>query len=289
MKIKNVLVLYKKSAYKIYFQDRSEFVNRHKSSIVKKEIHRFKKADQQHYAALKRVNTELLSRGIKFSESYRGRKIDYSPYDVVVTVGGDGTFLEAARNCEKQIVIGVNSSPEFSVGRYCQTSSQNFGFYLDKLLSGNCSLASYHRLRLKIDSRRDSVDVLNDLLICHKNPAVLCRYLLKAGGISEEQRSSGMWISTATGSSGAIKSAGGRRLKPLDKKMQYLPRELYFSKDRKYQSRGGVLNSRQKIKITSLMRRGMIYVDGAHLSLPFNYGDEAAVSISPSPIRTIKP
>ena len=37
-------------------------------------------------------------------------------YDFVVSLGGDGTFLEAAKHITKQILIGVNSEVDRSVG-----------------------------------------------------------------------------------------------------------------------------------------------------------------------------
>jgi len=46
------------------------------------------------------------------------------------------------------------------------------------------------------------------------------RYYLKIGNLREEQRDSGLWISTAAGSSGAIRSAGGKLFKNEEKKMQ---------------------------------------------------------------------
>ena len=69
----------------------------------------------------------LLTHGIRFTESYRGRGIDYLKYDLIITVGGDGTFLEAAKHAKHQIILGVNSAPDHSVGRFCIANKYNFG------------------------------------------------------------------------------------------------------------------------------------------------------------------
>ena len=56
------------------------------------------------------------------------------------------------------------------------------------------------------------MNVLNDILICHHNPGAMSRYYLTVGRVREEQRSSGVWIATAAGSSGGLHSAGGKVL-----------------------------------------------------------------------------
>jgi len=114
------------------------------------------------------------------------------------------------------------------------------------------------------------------------------RYYLKIGNLREEQRDSGLWISTAAGSSGAIRSAGGKLFKNEEKKMQYMPRELYYGFNKTYRHKGGVLHAGQRVAITSLMRSGMIYIDGTHYELKFPFNHTLNVAFSPNPLRTIK-
>ena len=116
----------------------------------------------------------------------------------------------------------------------------------------------------------------------------MSRYRLEIGGRQEEQRNSGLWISTALGSSGAIQSAGGKVINPGLKKMQYWPRELYVMLGRKYQLTGGLLSGNQKISVVSLMREGMLCVDGAHYHFPFPFGSKLKISLSPHPLRMIR-
>ena len=286
-KFKNILLLYKRSAYKIYFLDPQKPLTNSKSDFIKKEFARFKESHDEHYAALREVSRVLYSHGVRFTECYRGKNIDYSPYDLVITVGGDGTFLEAVRRVKNQVIIGVNSAPEYSVGRLCIATSKNFGKILSKILAGDFKIVNLHRIQVQFSKNQKPVNALNDVLICHQNPAMLCRYYAQIGRIKEEQRSSGVWISTAVGSSGAIKSAGGKVLPQFDKRMQYMPRELYQGKLTRYKLRGGVLGSSDSVKVVSLMRRGMVYIDGAHQRVGFEYGDAIQIKLSPNPVKTI--
>ena len=288
MKFKNVLLLYKRSAYKIYFTDRRSALGCLKRPVIRQERKRFKEAHDAHYTTLKHISKILLLNGIKYTECYRGSAVDYRKYDFIITVGGDGTFLEASHKITDQLIIGVNSAPNHSVGRYCIATDQNFEAIFKKILSRNAKVAKYQRLRVEFEENKIAVEALNDVLICHSNPAMLCRYYLKVGALKEEQRSSGVWVSTAAGSSGAIRSAGGKLLNPYAKQFQYKARELYQSNSEKYKLKDGILSSRQAVEVTSLMRRGAIYIDGAHNKFPFPYGEKLRISISPHPIRTIQ-
>ena len=288
MNLKNVLLLYKRSAYKIYFLDEKSSLKSKKTAFLREERKRFEEAHVEHYKTLKNIAKILLTYGIRFTESYRGRSVNYSKYDFIITVGGDGTFLEAARHSKHQIIMGVNSAPEHSVGRFCIANNHNFEAILKNLILKNFQVGYLQRLRLNFGGKVEPIEALNDILVCHSNPAVLCRYYLTINGKREEQRSSGIWISTPSGSSGAIHSAGGKVLNQYEKKMQYRPRELYQGHHEYYKLRGGILGPKDSLSVTSLMRRGMIYVDGAHHKFPFEYATPVQISFSPHPIKTVR-
>ena len=284
--LKKVLLLYKLSARQICFLGRKTSLSGNNNPAFKKEMAHFKKAHDEHYSSFKKVEKILKEHKVFYTKCRRGRKIDYSKFDLIVTVGGDGTFLEAARNIKKQVILGVNSSLRYSVGRLCVADVKKFKVILKKILRGQFKIRNLYRLRLQFDHKK-SVDAVNDLLVCHENPAALSRYSLNVKGVKEEQRSSGLWVSTSAGSSGAIQSAGGRVFSLFDKKFQYRPRELFSGKNRRYQLKGGTLSPRQSIVVASLMPKGVIYVDGAHVHFPFKYGSKVKISLSPRPLKTI--
>jgi len=67
-------------------------------------------------------------------------------------------------------------------------------------------------MQVTINDRLLPYYALNDLLVAHANPAAMTSYTLQLGTVSEPQRSSGLWIATAAGSTAAIRAAGGRML-----------------------------------------------------------------------------
>ena len=283
----NILLLYKNSTYAGYFLSDRRRLAQLQGLLKTEEIKRFRRTHESHFWSLSYVEGVLKSRKLKFTKACRGTSLDYSRYDLIITVGGDGTFLEAARQIKEQIIWGVNSDPVWSVGRFCSGTPKNFEVLLDKILDNKAKMRKINRLRLTFSDDTQSMNVLNDILICHHNPAAMSRYYVKIGKIKEEQRSSGIWIATAAGSSGGLRSAGGRLLPEEDKRFQYKPRELYYGKNTSYKLEGSVLNPAQNITLTSLMLEGVVFVDGSHVCLPFSFGSKVFVGKSPNPLKII--
>jgi len=283
----NILLLYKNSTYAGYFLSDRRRLAQLEGSLDTEQIKRFRTTHENHFWSLSYVERALKARKLKFTKACRGSSLDYSRYDLIITVGGDGTFLEAARHVKNEIVWGVNSDPVWSVGRFCSGNPQNFEVLLDRILAGKAKVKKISRLSLSFSDDTQSMNVLNDILICHHNPAAMSRYYLTIGRVKEEQRSSGVWIASAAGSSGGLSSAGGKVLPPEDRKFQYKPRELYYGKRTFYRLKGGILSANQKITLTSLMLEGVVFVDGSHVCLPFSFGSRIFVERSPNPLKII--
>lgn len=241
-----------------------------------------------HRRSFAAVEGALKNRGIKFDRLARGKAFKESRYALVISLGGDGTFLDAARHLKKTPILGVNSAPGHSVGRLCPVSRSGFKKALKDFLEGKLRTKSIHRMQVSLNGKRWRHPVLNDVLVCHAVPAAMSRYLLTVGKIREDQRSSGLWISTAAGSTGAIKSSGGRELPLFSKYFQYLPRELFEGHGARYRLRGGVLR-KNSLKVISQMREGRIYVDGARVRLPFGYGARLDIASSATDLTALYP
>jgi len=287
VKIPRILLLYKKSSYSTYFLGRKRISSELKNLLHSDDVERFKETHQHHYASLLAIEGVLKHAGLPYSRCCRGTKVDYARFDLVITVGGDGTFLEAARNIRRQVILGVNSDPRWSVGRFCAATVDNFAVLLNALLSGKAVIKDFQRMRVGFSGNVKPFDALNDILICHRNPAAMSRYYLSVGAYKEEQRSSGVWVATAAGSTGAICSAGGKALPFESSKIQYKPRELY-QVDRKYRLEGGVVDpAKTHLKVVSMMREGVVYGDGSHVSVPFSFGRRLHISLSPCPLKVV--
>eukprot|EP00057_Strongylocentrotus_purpuratus_P034434 XP_795192.3 PREDICTED: NAD kinase 2, mitochondrial [Strongylocentrotus purpuratus] len=167
--------------------------------------------------------------------------------DLIVSMGGDGTFLLAASKVLDQTpVIGVNTDPEGSEGHLCLPNRYTFLFEdaMKRILSGNFRWMRRQRIRVTVDGRmvnKDPIDLhelelsfpehyhthsqqerrmhqgldcmvkgprvlpvraLNEIFIGESLSSRMSYYEMSVDdGPMEKQKSSGVTVSTGTGSS----------------------------------------------------------------------------------------
>nr|GMN71176.1 hypothetical protein TIFTF001_054048 [Ficus carica] len=163
---------------------------------------------------------------------------------MVVTVGGDGTLLQASHFMDDSIpVLGVNSDPtqaeeveafsnEFdatrSTGYLCAATINNFEQVLDSIIEGRRAPSQLSRMLIHLNSEQLPTYALNDILIAHPCPSSVSRFSFKVEGNDQSFsplvhcRSSGLRVSTAAGSTAAMLSAGGFPMPIISRDLQYL-------------------------------------------------------------------
>ena len=283
-----VLVVYKKDAYRQYIQEQRDprmlrlLRLRHPDALDLSRRHVI------HEEALDSVIHTLRQLHVDFDIAYRPNLKVSKQYDLVVSVGGDGTFLEAARCVNRAPLLGVNSVPSHSEAVFCAAQPGTFPRLIRHALAGTLPVLKLYRLKLSLNSRAVSQRALNDVLVVHDDPATMSRYRLRIGTREEVQKSSGLWVASAAGSSSAVKAAGGRKLPWSARRFQYRPRELYEGRLSRYHLRGRVLMPSERIRLTWLMRRGSAYLDGPHVKVPLRFADRIEISLDmQSPIRVL--
>jgi NAD+ kinase len=199
-------------------------------------------------------------------------------FDLVVTVGGDGTLLSASHQVGPGTpLLGINSAPDHSVGFFCGASKGRTGAALHAALSGEMHATELTRMRVDLNGRCLHARILNEALFCHASPAATSRYILRvqSGGRTEEeeQRSSGMWVGPAAGSTAAQRSAGGRVLPITSKDIQFVVREPYTPVGVPLRLALGTIDESSRIEIRNKMRESKIFVDGHHIVYTATIGD----------------
>jgi NAD+ kinase len=202
--------------------------------------------------------------------------------DLVVTVGGDGTVFAVNALSATRPVITVNSDPERSVGHFSRCTLESFPALLAAWRAGRHRIEAIARLEVTID-RDGSHCFLNDCLFTSRNPAAITRYLIEVDGQRERQHSSGIWISTAAGSTGGIRSAGMDPLPPGDRALLWRVREPFQGR-----SPAILLSGRQSpprgLRVTAMMPNIDLYLDGPHRQIPLRYGGVAEFRAHPDPL-----
>ncbi len=281
MKLRNALIVYKKSTYQI------QAVEHRESRFIKllEEGHdtvtRVKIAHAEHYDVLDALKTELTKRGIEVTALARAElNRIVTNADLVISVGGDGTFLDASHFVHSVPLLGVNSSRSSSFGHFCLANESNFGKVLDQIESDEIKPLPLLRLEMELNGSTLPELVLNEVLVCHSNPAGTSRYFLQIGDNREEQRSGGIWIGPPAGSTGAIRAAGGIVLPIAERSFQYIVREPGPRPYEHWKLLREVINEDVELKITSQMRTGALYIDGQHIDYGMALGDELVVRSS---------
>ncbi|MEI6728128.1 MAG: adenylyltransferase/cytidyltransferase family protein [bacterium] len=136
--------------------------------------------------------------------------LDFSKYRVIMTLGGDGTFLHAAKMATNQLMIGVNTNPDKSVGLLTNFNIDTINRVLNELAEGNFKIDLWQRLTVKINHKKLNYLALNEVFIgvpeIYKSSKLEIKIDTKQGLFS----GNGLIISTFKGSTGFYKSAAGK-------------------------------------------------------------------------------
>lgn len=236
-----------------------------------------------HLAALDELYGALKDLGISFDAQSIGQLTNVGDVDLVITVGGDGTVLAASHFIKNQPVLGLKSFGKQSVGHFCAATKKTIRKYLKEVIGGHRRPIKLHRLQVRINGQRVAESVLNDVLFASSNPASTSRYKLFAAGRREEHKSSGVWVSTAAGSTAAMKAAGGKKLPLTSDKIEYLVREPYPSRAH-YVLTKGILPSNARVKIISQTSQGTVFIDGGGAQYPAPTGSTITIGNGNRPL-----
>jgi NAD+ kinase len=199
--------------------------------------------------------------------------------DLVVTVGGDGTVFTAAALRTAAPFLTVNSDPVRSLGNFARATADTVEDLVARWRAGTAGIERLPRLEVQIGPQR--WPFLNDCLFTNPNPAAMCRYLIETPTGRSVQRSSGVWVSTAAGSTGAIRSAGMEPEKSAH--------ALLFKVREPFQPPADAeLEGRQTpprwLRLIPSGGGAVCYLDGPNLTVPVSPGEMVTIASSPRPL-----
>jgi NAD+ kinase len=188
--------------------------------------------------------------------------------DLVISIGGDGTLLLASHRIGAgPRLLGINGAPGSSVGFFCAGHRANAKRVLRLALEQSRALpvVDLTRMQVALDGTLLTSRALNEVLFCHRSPAATTRYALTyeprgKRSATEEQRSSGLWVGPAAGSTAAQRSAGGRVLPLTSTKLQFVVREPYMRELLRLPK--GLIAEGEALTIESRIATGSLFIDG---------------------------
>jgi NAD+ kinase len=245
-------------------------------------------AHDEHTATVAEVTGALEEAGVEVTR-YRLKRTrdELEGYDLVVTVGGDGTLLHASHCVGATPVLAVNSAPSYSVGFFCGARKGGVNKALRAALRGTAKSAMLTRMQVSLNGDVVSSRVLNDALYCHRSPAATSRYIVELGDVVEEQKSSGFWLGPSAGSTAAQRSAGGQVLPLSSKNLQLVVREPYTPHGEPYKLSHSLVKPGQRLLVRAKSREMRMYLDGPNHVVKMTLGDVAEFCEAPHPLHLL--
>ena len=209
--------------------------------------------------------------------------------DAVVVLGGDGTFLRAARAVAEVDVplLGLNLG---KVGFLSKAEAGDLETVLQHLVDGAYVIDERMVLegRIMRGGRMGEDDrhlALNDIVIARGSLARVCRLDVSIDGTHLATFiADGLVVASPTGSTGYSFSAGGPILDPVSRNLVVTPIAAYLSAIRSV-----VVSPRQVVRCRVVdAHEALVSVDGRE-DLPIAVGDTVEVRAVERPIRLIEP
>lgn len=209
--------------------------------------------------------------------------------DALVVLGGDGTFLRAARAVAEVDVplLGVNLG---KVGFLSKAEANELESVLANIVAGDYSIDERMVIEGRIlrGGRQAAGDrhlALNDIVIARGALARVCRLDVS---IDDTHLATfiadGLVVSSPTGSTGYSFSAGGPILDPVSRNLVVTPIAAYLSAIRSV-----VVSPLQVVRCRVVdAHEALVSVDG-RVDLPIAVGDVVEVRAIERPIRLIEP
>jgi hypothetical protein len=210
----------------------------------------------------------------------------FEPQDVVVVVGQDGLVPNVAKYLDGQLVIGVNPDPASYDGLLVRHRVEA----LPDLLSGAARGRGRVEPRTMVEARLDDGQrllALNEVFVGHRTHQS-ARYRILRGDREERQSSSGLIVTTGTGSTGWARSIQRDRRaevplpEPVEPALAFFVREAFPSVATGATITEGLLATGDVLGVTSEMNDdGVVFGDGIEDDrLSFGWGVRASVSVA---------
>lgn len=209
--------------------------------------------------------------------------------DLLVVLGGDGTFLRAARAVAEVDVplLGVNLG---KVGFLSKVEADQLEETLAQVVAGRCGVDERMTLRGRILPAGRPTDgaelfALNDIVVARGALARVVRIDVAIGTSHLATFiADGLIVASPTGSTGYSFSAGGPILDPIGRNLVVTPIAAYLSAIRSV-----VVSPRQTVRVRVIeAQEALVSIDGRE-DLPIQVGDLLEVSARERPIRLIEP
>ncbi|MCG8334803.1 MAG: hypothetical protein MJE63_09820 [Proteobacteria bacterium] len=280
---KNIFCIIKRSEWEHYQSSRSQRalydrVNR----INQKKLKSSHENQSTFIADLKRL-AEKTGFNVQYFQENEMDQIQPCRDDLIISCGGDGTFLSCAQKYQDSTLLGMNSdfSPIIglgSIGALTTTNRTNLENHLKRLKQGKFQVELWNRLQVKVNGKLINRYAVNDIYYGNKIAYQTCDINVIQSGIEQEFNSSGILCCTGMGSHAWHYNAGGS---PFSNDLDAFGFRVLFPNLKipmKYSS--GIVSSRNELIIIPQRDHYIISFDSKPDIIETQLGDEIRISLA---------
>lgn len=231
----------------------------------------------------------------KFVEREHLTKVDIKNTDITISLGGDNHFQYVSHFIDKELMFGINSDPQTSEGVLLSCTTEHLENIRHKYENKDYMIEEWTRLDVFVNDRffgRATCDVF----IGESERKYTSRQIIEYRGEERQQKSSGILISTGSGSTGWYNSASRYNCKrnddvsflPTMKYAKFIVTEPYKGTLTDHSLISGIINYDTEIKIHSLNdNKGKVIIDSLD-EFAFPRGYIATLKLSEFPLNILK-
>jgi NAD+ kinase len=219
---------------------------------------------------VKQIKKLLLKKGFIISA--------YKP-DIIVSFGGDGTFLSCERNYPGTLKILLRNEGEKT--KDIDIMLNEFDIALEKIKKGLYKVVEFTKVEAIFNNKR--LIGLNEVQIRNKLPIEALRFSLKVNGkILENVVADGIIVATPFGSTGYFSSAGGKKFK---KGLGICLNNPYYPREKKKKCM--IVDERKKICVKINYGDAYLAADNNRNVISLKAGDEITIKRSEEKAKVI--
>ncbi len=252
------------------------------NSAKRHQIEESHKNQSQFRESLKRLS-EKMDLDIQYVLEFDMDRITPNAEDLILSCGGDGTFLSCAQKYQNSTLLGMNSDyqPDADSGSYgalTTTNRTNLEKHLDSLVKNECSVDNWNRLQVKVNGNLIERYAVNDIYFGQRISYQTCNITIQQSGLEQDFNCSGLLCCTGMGSHAWHYNAGGS---PFSNELDAFGfRILFPNLKRPLKFSSGIVSSRHEL---------IMYPEGDDYILSFDskpdvivteLGDEIRVSLA---------
>jgi NAD kinase len=252
-------------------------------------VYTIPRTDEQR-TCLKKVEEVLKRNQVDFHIANRDFLVreQFKNVNLVVAVGGDGTFLRAVQFMKKGLVIGVNADPKNKEGFFMKARKDDFEEKLQSVMKGNFKIRKLPRLEASVNGRTIDSLAINEFFIGPNRGYQAAKYTIQVGKRKERHKSSGVLVTTPAGSNAWGMACGAKKIHLDEEVFQYVVREPYMGKVFKdYEVLNGKMMEHEKVVVISEMLHGIIVADSVGREHHLRPEDKIVVRMSKNSIDAL--